>query len=122
MRAQLSLELLIYVALAGLSLASTLPWAARLIGHVAAEKSAYEISQFVNALNTNLIEGSSRFSAFVPKGVCGANVSGVQLVTNSGSFYLIEPLAAQGALCPDGIYASFLITGNGTRLEIERLQ
>lgn len=122
MRAQISLELLIYVALAGLSLASTLPWAARLIGHVATEESTYGISQFVNALNTKLIDGSNEFSAFVPKGLCGANMSGAQLVTNSGVFYLIEPLAVRGKLCPDGTYASFLITENETGLTMRRLQ
>ncbi|MGA3020843.1 MAG: hypothetical protein ABSD68_02755 [Candidatus Micrarchaeales archaeon] len=111
LKAQLSLELLIYIALAGISLSFALSEAAKASAGTGNEIHLFEIVQFVNSLNEALMGGNgSSFRAFVPQGLCISNITGNLLSTQYGSFYLTEPLHDPNkALCPDGTYASFSI-------------
>jgi len=122
LKAQLSLELLIYVALAGISLSFALSEAAKASTRAGNEMHISEIVQFVNSLNEGLMDGKNvSFRVFVPQGLCVSNISDNLLLTQYGSFYLSEPLHdLDKALCPDGTYASFNISYNPEGANLER--
>ena len=107
MRGQLSLELLIYLSLAGLSFLFAITAANRASASEARSVQAFEVSQFVNGVSSEIAAGSTAsFSAYVPKGLCGATLGGGTLVTQAGTFYLPDRIGAPGgAFCPDGAYA-----------------
>ncbi len=119
MRAQLSLELLVYVALAGISLAFALSAAAAPLAKAGYELRAYGIAQFVDEINSALLQheyGSGFF--YLPSGLCPSSVQGNELVTAYGEFALAGPVAAYGSVfCPDGMVANMSIgSANGTAL------
>ncbi len=120
-RAQLSLELMLYVALAGLSLAFALGIFSREVSAVGKGVGAFEMSQFVGALNDKLLSGSAGgFSVFLPPGVCNSTLSNASLLSAQGVFYLVRPVEAGNALCPDGTSAALSIGYNGTVAYLSR--
>jgi hypothetical protein len=123
LKAQLSLELLVYIALAGISLSFALSEAAKASAGTGNKIHLSEIAQFVNALNEGLMGGNSTsFRIFVPQGLCTSNVTGDLLSTQYGSFYLVESLHDLGkAFCPDDAYASFEIFYYSEGAELERI-
>ncbi|MEM0147064.1 MAG: hypothetical protein QXR85_00170 [Candidatus Micrarchaeaceae archaeon] len=115
MRAQLSLEFLIYVGLAGVSLAIVGAAIPALLGKANAYASSYAAASFVNAVNTALISGNATVSAYLPMGLCNSSAKGDVLETQWGTFYFVAPLLVGDALCPSGMQATFAIeTDNGT--------
>ncbi|MGC8676357.1 MAG: hypothetical protein ACP5T3_02470 [Candidatus Micrarchaeia archaeon] len=105
MKAQLSLEFLLYVGLAGLSLAVA-GRAVPQVLHAASESSgAYSVLSFASSLNTALLYGNSTVFVFLPHGICNATISGTTLSTRWGSYGLVLPIVAGNALCPDGMRA-----------------
>jgi hypothetical protein len=101
------LELLVYLALAGLSFAFALHAVSGATAGTASDIHSFEIAQFVDYVNTALLGGGS-FSAelYLPVGLCNSTISGSSLVTGYGRFYFVGRVAAQkGVLCPDGTYA-----------------
>lgn len=112
MKAQLSLELLLYISLAGLSLAFALGAASGAMVKVGNEIGSFEISQFVNRINTLLLtESSAQFSAYLPRGLCSSSASGSLLATRYGNFYFTQRVNAQAeTFCPDGVYAELAIS------------
>jgi hypothetical protein len=107
MRAQLSLELLVYLSLAGLSFLFAISAANRASASTAISVQRFEISQFANSVGGEVAAGSAAsFSAFVPKGLCNATLGEGALITSVGTFYLpMRIYAPEGTFCPDGTYA-----------------
>lgn len=119
MRAQLSLELLVYVALAGFSLAFVLSTAAAPLARAGYELHAYAISQFVGSINSALLQHAyGNGSFYLPPGLCQSGVVANGLETAYGTFGLVEPVALEGnVFCPDGTAANLSIDmKNGTAL------
>lgn len=122
MRSQISLELLIYMALAGASLAASMPWVAKELSNANQQRSAYETLQFVESINLAIMQGSAQLGVFVPEGLCSASVNGTELETRSGNFFFLEPVTATNAFCPDNTDAELAIAGQGGRVSIERIR
>jgi hypothetical protein len=122
LKAQLSLELLIYIALAGISVSFALSAAAKASTRTGNEIHLSEMVQFVNSLNVELMDGNgTSFRIFVPQGLCVSNLAGDLLSTQYGSFYLVEPLHdLNNTFCPDDTYASFEIFYNPEGANLER--
>jgi len=109
MKLQLSLELLIYIALvSSAALASMLAFS-RIVSSANSMASAYSIKQFISSLNAALILGNSSLSIFIPAGMCGASVSGQSLKVGNASYELVEPIEGN-AFCPDESQAILNIT------------
>lgn len=115
LRAQMSLELMLYASLAGVSLVFALGEAASYSARIANGTASFEASQFVNSLNAKLVGGGpGEFTLFVPRGMCNSTVSGTELSYGGAELYLAEPLALSGdPLCPDGADAPFSVIRNG---------
>ncbi len=119
MRAQLSLELLVYLALAGLSLAVVLHAASAPLAKAGYAVRVYGISQFVGQLNERLVSGAyGNGSMYLPAGLCPTGAQHGQLETAYGTFSLLTPVALSGnVFCPDGVVAGLRIEiSNGTAL------
>jgi hypothetical protein len=117
MRAQLSLELLVYLALACVSLAIVLHAASAPLAKAGYAIRAYGISQFVEQLNGRLVSGAyGNGSMYLPTGLCPTGAQHGQLETAYGAFALVAPVALAGnAFCPDGVTAGINIEEmNGT--------
>ncbi len=112
----MSLELMIYASLAGLSFVFALGVVAKESARIGNGTSAFEASQFVESLNAELISrATGEFTLFVPHGMCNSNVSGAGLLYEGNWLYLAEPLELSGRpLCPDGAPATLELLYNGT--------
>ena len=122
MRAQLSLELLIYMSLAGISFLLAISAASSASAGEAKSIQAFEVSQFVSSVGTELAAGStSSFSAFLPRGLCNYTLKGDSLLTAFGAFSIPEPLnSPPGTFCPDGVYAELRLTYGSGGAVLER--
>jgi hypothetical protein len=118
----MSLELMLYASLAGLSLVFALGEVARESTRISNGTVALEASQFVNSLNAELLNGGTQgFTLFVPQGLCNSKISGDELSYGGAELYLVEPLALSGnPLCPDGTSASFSVICNKTGVYLAR--
>lgn len=121
MRAQLSFELLVYFALAGIAMLSAASFLAARWPGIAVEEQGYAVSNFVNALDAEAADGAGSFYAYLPPGVCNSTQSPGELVTGSGTFYLLGNMAfAAGSLCPDGTYATLHLSYEGDEELVSR--
>ncbi len=122
MKSQLSLEFLLYLSFAGLSLL--------LAGKViSAMSSSYEslasylsIYQFVNAINSAIIEGNESVHVFIPEALCNSSISNGAIVYNGNKFQFAESIKIQGALSPCNTYAELFLFPNNTSVEIRRIK
>lgn len=122
MRAQLSLELLLYLALAGLSFAVALHAVSGSMAKISNGIGAFEVSQFVDTINSHLFAGSQfSIKLYLPQGLCNSTVSGASITTRYGAFVFVAPVAVQqGALCPDGVFASLNVSVLNGSVQISR--
>ena len=109
MKAQLSLELLIYLSLASSAALASMVAFSKLLSNASSIASAYAIEEFVSSLNTALIFGNASVSLYIPKGMCAARISGQSLIVGNSTYALVEPVQGN-VLCPDGIEARLNIT------------
>ncbi|MEM3781840.1 MAG: hypothetical protein QXT43_02680 [Candidatus Micrarchaeaceae archaeon] len=117
MKAQLSLEFLIYLSVAGASLAVVVAAVPSLLGRAYAYASEYAALSFVDKVNAALISGNATIAAYLPAGLCNATAHGSALETRWGTLYFIVPVFVGNALCPSGTNAEFEISAvNGTAL------
>jgi len=114
-RAQLSLELLVYVALAGLSFALAIGAVSKAWTSIGKSAYAFELSQFADAINAALLSsGSFSETLYLPPGLCGAAPHGNMLETAYGSIYFAYAInASPQAFCPDGEYARISVFVDG---------
>lgn len=122
MKAQLSLELLLYISLAGLSTAVVLGPVAKDAANIGTGISMFEVSQAVTAMNSALLaEGGERLQVFIPSSMCASTVSGTMLNTGGRIFYFVKPVrVAELAFCPGGAVVQLQITSNDAGGLVER--
>ncbi len=99
MKAQLSFEFLIYVAISAVSLVGML--AVYLKGnaiYVNVENRSYA-ELLVAAINNHLGYFSSNFTAYVPKGVCANPVNGTLLEYDNATYSFSGDVRLSGSLC-----------------------
>ncbi len=113
---QLSLELLIYIALASVSAAFALAALRNTTSFSGNFISSYKISQFVDTINGYMLNGSyATIRIFVPAGLCNATVHGNVLSTRLGDFYFSEPVVIAQKLCPDNSFEQLSVySDNGS--------
>lgn len=73
MRLQLSFEFLLYLVVAGISLASALAFGTAIASREYASLSNYSMEQFASLINENLEFYSSSFYAYVPRQACNSS-------------------------------------------------
>jgi hypothetical protein len=114
-RAQLSLELLVYVALAGLSFALAIGAVSKAWTSLGKSAYAFELSQFADAINAALLSsGSFSETLYLPPGLCGAASHRNTLETEYGSIYFVYAInASPQVFCPDGEYAQISVLVKG---------
>jgi len=78
MRLQLSLELLVYIALASVSMLASVSIYATYSKALLSGVARYEMYEFVELVNSEALSGSreASFSVFVPEGMCNSSLSG----------------------------------------------
>ncbi|MDE1845815.1 MAG: hypothetical protein KGH53_00830 [Candidatus Micrarchaeota archaeon] len=110
-RAQLSLEFMVYLSLAGLSLLSSLSLLGTFSGHFLGFTSKYEVLELVNNINLHAMLGiTGNTTELVPKGLCGAAVIGSSLISPYGNFPLVGKISASnGTFCPSSPDGSLLL-------------
>ena len=100
MKAQLSLEFLIYALVSGASLVLALGMYVRSQGATSASAASAYAEELVASINANMAYEASSFSAYVPEGLCNATAEGFTLSTGFGDFSLDDPMEIMGnALC-----------------------
>ncbi|MGB9732547.1 MAG: hypothetical protein ACP5P2_02310 [Candidatus Micrarchaeia archaeon] len=122
MKAQISLELLIYLSLSSFSIV----FAAGAIMHYAPiikkELGAYEVWQLIERLDVMAwYYTNGSVHAYIPKGLCNSSLEGDNLVTEFGSFYIDPALKLDNPFCPDGTYANLSVNEGGGFTVVGRL-
>jgi hypothetical protein len=112
----MSLELMLYASLAGLSFAFALAAVAKESSGIATGTATFEASQVVDSLNGAVLSGNTgRFDVFVPQGMCNSTTSGEGLFYRGSWLYFAEPLSFHDRpFCPDGTDAILEIGYNLT--------
>jgi hypothetical protein len=103
MRAQMSLEMLAYIALAGISLLYSVGAAHHYLESASGYISSYSYSEFADSISTALLQKSSHFNIYVPSGICNSTINGSSLMLGGNSYQLPERVSVQdGFLCQPG--------------------
>lgn len=118
MRAQISFEAMIYFTLAGFALLFGITAVASKWQYISETMNTYAISSFVNLVSENMVNGTSSFRIYVPKGVCNSTSVGNKMITDYGTYYFPYLVKVEdGAFCPDGGYSDLIASySNGTWL------
>ncbi len=111
MKLQISFELLLYMAIAGIALLFGVVMLASKWPDISLSVDSLGFYSFINSLNEELSSGASSFSLYVPKGACNSTISGNKIQNTYGTYYLTSGISMQqGILCPDGRSANFTVS------------
>ncbi len=111
MKAQLSFEMQLYIALAGMALLFSLSEIAKISPSVRGAASGYRMMEFVDILNENVLSGNSTFVAYIPGGACNSTVDGTEMKTVYGSFGIAGGIALENSpFCPDGMLSRLYLS------------
>ena len=116
MRIQLSFEMQLYTALAGIAILAALSEMAWSAPRIISSVERYSIGSFVDTMNENVLEGNATFVAYVPVALCNATFNGDALHTAYGPFPTVAEIGAVvGTFCPGGGMSRLHLTyyGNG---------
>ncbi|MEM0094619.1 MAG: hypothetical protein QXF41_01620 [Candidatus Micrarchaeaceae archaeon] len=124
-RAQLSFEFLVYLALAGLSLAFIISILGAGEAKAHFETNAYLLSNIAYKINLAMMEGmpSTVLQLEIPEGICNnSTVTVSALSAPYGTFGLIAPLKIEkGALCTPSGNASIEVLDNLGSFTLEKV-
>ena len=105
----MSLEMLAYLSLAGISMAYSVGLIHSYYGSVNKSLSHYEYYGFVQSINTAVLGGYGSVNLYVPEGMCNATVNGDELNTLYGRFYFVRYVTiSKGVLCSYGNALAYL--------------
>lgn len=113
MKAQISFEFMLYLVVAATALATGLFFASGLYSKESGLYGSSAITQFVSEVNFNMQSLSSSFYAYVPRQLCGADVSGRSFTYDNSTYTFYGNVTFSNALCPGGMTEELLITGIG---------
>ncbi len=103
MKAQMSLEMLAYLAIAGLSMLYSAKAVSMYYSNASGSMESYGYSRFVEAINTAILQGDGSASVSIPAGLCNSTLSGDQIKTPKGSFYFVRAVEiGKAVLCSSG--------------------
>ncbi len=102
-KAQISFEMQLYMALAGLALLFAAGEIARATPEMRLAVGEYNVGVFIGLVNENILSGNSSFEAWIPEGMCNATARGTEVETPYGNFSTIVGLnITNSTFCPDG--------------------
>ena len=113
MKAQLSLEFLLYTALAAVSTLSAISLYLYVRGSQEVHTSRTYSEELVALINANMAYDKSTFYAVVPVELCNATLNGSEVSTDMGTFYMAGNLTIQKSACSG--------KGSMEHLSLERL-
>ncbi len=115
----MSLEMLAYISIAGISMAYSIGMVNSYHGEINRSVMMYEYSGFVNGLDTAMLEGARSVSLYVPEGMCNSTAAGNELKTGYGMFYFVDTVWMNAsAICSQG-YKQLQLSYNGTGVMVE---
>lgn len=110
MKAQISLEFLVYLSLAGASLLLASGTALHYLPKIEDTLNEYAVGLLVSKINAlSEYYPNATLHAYIPKGMCNASIENSTLTVRSWSFYLNPMIRLERPFCPDGEYATLLI-------------
>jgi hypothetical protein len=113
MKAQMSLEMLAYISMAGISLLYSISAVSAYYPRINQSLGEYGYSNFVEAINTAILSNDSSMTLHVPGGMCDSQLNGSVLDTRYGTFYFVEDVRTDGNLTCDGTEKVSMSYGQG---------
>ncbi len=116
-KAQISLELMLYLSLAAIAILIAASESIRMLPKAEGIISTYYTERLASEISYGIMAGNITFYAYVPKGLCNASASGDHLYTQYGGFPEAASLALSGSpFCPGGNYTRLYLEyeTNGT--------
>ncbi len=100
----MSLEMMVYISLAGISMLYSIHAVSAYHQRSSQSISGYEYSNFVEAINTAILGNYSSISLYVPQGMCGGSLNGSSIDTGIGRLYFVETVRISATLaCSPGL-------------------
>jgi len=120
----MSLEVMLYASLAGISLLAAVAYAAAMSNRNAGQLNSYMARIMVDKINIFLLEGGTgSMQAYIPEGMCNATFDDNTGIISSalGNYKIYGNVnMPNGIFCPDGTYASFYAVYKEGKMLIER--
>lgn len=114
MKVQMSLEMLAYVSIAGISILYSIGAISAYYVRLNQSLGYYGYSNFVEAVNTAILANYSSVSLYIPQGVCGLQVNGSDLNTKDGVFYFAQDVRmSKNLTCRTGAQHVDIYYGQG---------
>jgi len=122
MKAQISLELLIYLSISSISLLAISSLLLHYMPRIKNELEEYEVWLMLAKLDTtSYYYSNASIYLFIPQGLCNASIEGDMLLTRFGSFYFNPALSlAPNDFCPDNEYATLYMRDEGGYIYVGR--
>ena len=98
MKVHRSPEMLAYIAIAGISLLLLISAVSAYYPRMNQSLGDYDYSNFVESINTAILNNDSSVALYVPEGLCVSQLNGSTLDTKYGIFYFVEEVRMHGNL------------------------
>ncbi|MHB1830366.1 MAG: hypothetical protein ACYCO0_03145 [Candidatus Micrarchaeaceae archaeon] len=103
MKAQMSLEMLAYLSLAGLSMLYSAKAVSVYYSDANGSLASYGYASFVESINSAILQDAGHAVISIPAGLCNSTLSGDMLHTARGDFYFVRGVrASQSVMCGTG--------------------
>ena len=114
MKVQMSIEVLAYISIAGISLLYSISAVSAYYLRINQSLGDYGDSSFVESINTAILSNYSSITTIVPAVICGSRLNGSSLHTNYGTFYFVEDVRLSvGFNCSKGTERISIFYGQG---------
>ena len=116
MRTQISFEVMVYFAIAGIALLFSLTALISEWHGITNAVDSYSLYAFSGEISKNMENRIYAFRIYVPVGACNATFHDNLMSTEYGTFYFpAMARAANSVFCPDGKYSNLTVAySNGT--------
>ena len=102
-KAQMSLEMLAYISLAGISMLYSARAISAFYSGFNQSVMGYEYAVFSSQINTAILNNYSSLRAYVPYGFCPSGINGTEIDTKYGKVYFTEYVKESGnSICGPG--------------------
>jgi hypothetical protein len=122
MKAQISLELLIYLSISSISLLAISSLMLHYMPRIKNSLEEYAVWLMLARLDTaSYYYSNASVYLFIPQGLCNASIEGDMLLTRFGSFYFNPTLILSPSdFCPDNEYATLYMRNEGGYIYVGR--
>lgn len=103
----------LYMAIAGMAVLFAALEIVRASPQMAGSALGYRMMEFVDILNSNIMNGNSSFVAYLPAGLCNSTVRGNWIDTEYGAFSSVSDIHVRNqTFCPDQTSARLYLSEN----------